>query len=133
MTDTEIIITPRQAEILRWILEKFFDDFMLPSTRELQKAFGFASQTAAISVLNALERKGLLVNQADKARARVPNWDAVLTNYEQIWTDRKVHPYTFVDSTGEEVTVFAPHSYVVAMYCMQQHLPIPFLRDDPKG
>lgn len=41
----------------------------MPSTREIQHHFGFASQTAAISHLRALERKGVIQRLAGKARA----------------------------------------------------------------
>ena len=41
----------------------------MPSTREIQEYFGFSSQTAAISHLRALERKGVILRQPGKARA----------------------------------------------------------------
>ena len=41
----------------------------MPSTREIQEHFGFASQTAAVSHLNALEKKGIITRLAGKARA----------------------------------------------------------------
>ncbi len=41
----------------------------MPSTREIQHYFGFASQTAAMSHLRALERKGVIQRLAGKARA----------------------------------------------------------------
>jgi repressor LexA len=43
----------------------------MPSTREIQAYFGFASQTAAMSHLRALERKGAIKRLAGKARAVV--------------------------------------------------------------
>lgn len=43
----------------------------MPSTREIQKHFGFASQTAAMSYLKALERKGAIIRHTNKARAIV--------------------------------------------------------------
>ena len=43
----------------------------MPSTREIQSHFGFASQTAAMSHLRALERKGVIRRLAGKARAVV--------------------------------------------------------------
>jgi len=42
---------------------------VMPSTREIQAHFGFASQTAAMSHLRALERKGVIVRLPGKARA----------------------------------------------------------------
>ena len=43
----------------------------MPSTREIQHHFGFASQTAAVSHLRALEKKGVIQKVAGKARALV--------------------------------------------------------------
>lgn len=43
----------------------------MPSTREIQRHFGFASQTAAMSHLRALEKKGVIQRHAGKARAVV--------------------------------------------------------------
>ncbi len=40
----------------------------MPSTREMQEHFGFASQTAAVNHLKALERKGAIHRLAGKAR-----------------------------------------------------------------
>ena len=44
---------------------------LMPSTREIQAHFGFASQTAAVSHLRALEKKGVIQRVAGKARALV--------------------------------------------------------------
>lgn len=44
---------------------------VMPSTREIQAHFGFASQTAAMSHLRALERKGVIKRLPGKARAVV--------------------------------------------------------------
>ncbi len=44
---------------------------IMPSTREIQEHFGFASQTAAVSHLNALEKKGIITRLAGKARALI--------------------------------------------------------------
>jgi len=43
----------------------------MPSTREIQHFFGFASQTAAMSHLRALEKKGVIQRLPGKARAVV--------------------------------------------------------------
>jgi repressor LexA len=42
---------------------------VMPSTREIQEHFGFASQTAAVNHLRALEKKGMIHRQPGKARA----------------------------------------------------------------
>jgi repressor LexA len=44
---------------------------LMPSTREIQEHFGFASQTAAMGHLRALERKGVISRLVGKARAVV--------------------------------------------------------------
>jgi len=41
----------------------------MPSTREIQNHFGFSSQTAAVSHLRALEKKGVIERLPGKARA----------------------------------------------------------------
>lgn len=44
---------------------------VMPSTREIQNYFGFASQTAAMGHLRALEKKGIIQRLPGKARAVV--------------------------------------------------------------
>lgn len=64
-------LTSRQQEILDYLKEHQRDTGFMPTTREIQHAFGFASQTAAMSHLRALERKGVIQRLANKARAVV--------------------------------------------------------------
>jgi repressor LexA len=65
----QIQLTPRQMEIVEYLKQSQRDTGIMPSTRELQHHFGFASQTAAMSHLRALERKGVIQRLAGKARA----------------------------------------------------------------
>ena len=67
MMHTEL--TYRQQEILDYLRKSQRQTGLMPSTRELQHAFGFASQTAAMSHLRALERKGVINRIPGKARA----------------------------------------------------------------
>ena len=62
-------LTYRQQEILDYLRKSQRQTGLMPSTRELQHAFGFASQTAAMSHLRALERKGVINRIPGKARA----------------------------------------------------------------
>ena len=62
-------LTHRQQEILDYLRKSQRQTGIMPSTREIQHAFGFASQTAAMSHLRALERKGVIQRLAGKARA----------------------------------------------------------------
>lgn len=62
-------LTSRQQEVLDFIAEARGRSGVPPSTREIQEHFGFASQTAAMNHLRALERKGVLQRQSGKARA----------------------------------------------------------------
>lgn len=64
-----IELTHRQQEILDYLRKSQRQSGLMPSTRELQHAFGFASQTAAMSHLRALERKGAIQRIPGKARA----------------------------------------------------------------
>lgn len=62
-------LTSRQQEIVDYLREAQRRDGLMPSTREIQHYFGFASQTAAMSHLRALERKGVIQRLPGKARA----------------------------------------------------------------
>lgn len=53
-------LTKRQQEILDFVRNRRSEWGRMPSTREIQRFFGFASQTAAVNHLKALERKGFL-------------------------------------------------------------------------
>jgi len=62
-------LTPRQQQVLDFIDESVTQTGVVPSTREIQQHFGFASQTAAVNHLRALEKKGVIHRSAGKARA----------------------------------------------------------------
>jgi repressor LexA len=62
-------LTNRQQELLDYLKDEHADSGIMPSTREIQEHFGFASQTAAVSHLRALERKGAVKRLPNKARA----------------------------------------------------------------
>ncbi len=64
-------LTARQEEILDYLRTSQRHTGIMPSTREIQHYFGFASQTAAMSHLRALERKGVIQRLPGKARAVV--------------------------------------------------------------
>lgn len=53
-------LTERQWEVLEFVRTRRSHTGRMPSTREIQRHFGFASQTAAVNHLKALERKGCL-------------------------------------------------------------------------
>lgn len=62
-------LTQRQQELLDYLKDQHAATGIMPSTREIQEHFGFASQTAAVSHLRALERKGVVRRLPNKARA----------------------------------------------------------------
>lgn len=64
-------LTHRQQEILEYLKSCQRELGLMPSTREIQHHFGFASQTAAVSHLRALERKGVIQRLPNRARAVV--------------------------------------------------------------
>ncbi len=64
-------LTDRQTELLHYLRDYQRENGVMPSTREIQRHFGFASQTAAMSHLRALEKKGIIQRYAGKARAVV--------------------------------------------------------------
>jgi len=62
-------LTTRQIEILDYLRMAQRETGIMPSTREIQHYFGFASQTASMSHLRALEKKGVIQRLPGKARA----------------------------------------------------------------
>lgn len=64
-------LTRRQQEIVDYLRLSQRRTGIMPSTREIQHYFGFASQTAAMSHLRVLERKGVIQRLPGKARAVV--------------------------------------------------------------
>ena len=62
-------LTTRQKEIVEYLRMSQRETGIMPSTREIQHYFRFASQTAAMSHLRALERKGVIQRLPGKARA----------------------------------------------------------------
>jgi len=63
------MLTVRQQEILDYLRDEMNRNGVMPSTREIQNHFHFASQTASINHLKALEKKGAIQRMAGKARA----------------------------------------------------------------
>lgn len=65
------MFTERQQEILDFIREQQDLRGMTPTTVEIMERFGFASPNAVTSHLHALERKGALRREPNKARGLV--------------------------------------------------------------
>ena len=63
------MLTDRQHQLVAFLRSYQRQNGVMPSTRDIQTHFGFASQTAAMSHLKALERKGAIRRLAGKARA----------------------------------------------------------------
>lgn len=62
-----IKLTTRQQEVLDFLKQNQREQGFMPSTRDIQRHFDFASQTAAMSHLRALEKKGAIIRKANKA------------------------------------------------------------------
>ena len=62
-----IKLTTRQQEVLDFLKKNQREQGFMPSTRDIQHHFNFASQTAAMSHLRALEKKGAIIRKANKA------------------------------------------------------------------
>lgn len=62
-------LTDKQQAVLDFLKAEHRKTGLIPSTREIQAHFGFASQTAAMSHLRALERKEAVIRIPGKARA----------------------------------------------------------------
>lgn len=69
LTVFKMKLTARQQEILDYLQSVHRQSGIMPSTREIQEHFGFASQTAAVSHLRALEKKGAIIKKDRKARS----------------------------------------------------------------
>lgn len=65
------MLTDRQRQMIDFLRDFQRKHGVMPSTREIQRHFGFSSQTAAMSHLRALEKKGAIQRHAHKARAVV--------------------------------------------------------------
>ena len=65
------MLTDRQQEIFDFIREQQQIRGFVPSIAEMQKHFGFASPTAVVGHLRALETKGVLRREPNKARGLV--------------------------------------------------------------
>jgi len=61
--------TVKQLAVLRFIESELNRSGIVPSTREIQLHFGYASQTAAINHLKALEKKGAIQRISGRARS----------------------------------------------------------------
>ncbi len=64
-----IMLSPRQQQLLDFLRSEQQLHGLMPSSREVQRHFGFSSQTAAMDLLRALERKGRIRRLPGKARA----------------------------------------------------------------
>jgi len=64
-------LTARQSAVLSFLRDFHNQQGLMPSTREIQNHFGFASQTAAVSHLRSLVNKGVIKKLPGKARALV--------------------------------------------------------------
>lgn len=62
-------LTKRQQEVYDFLKHEVRMTGVTPSSRDIQIHFGFASQTAAMNHLRALEKKGVIQRMAGKARA----------------------------------------------------------------
>ncbi|MGJ8671423.1 transcriptional repressor LexA [Rubritalea sp.] len=62
-------LTKRQIEVYEYLKREMRVTGVMPSSRDIQEFFGFASQTAAMNHLRALEKKGVIQRIPGKARA----------------------------------------------------------------
>lgn len=69
MISSQIKLTERQQQILDYLRAYQRENGVMPSSREIQQHFRFGSQTAAMSHLRALEKRGAIRRLPNKARA----------------------------------------------------------------
>ncbi len=65
-------LTPKQETVLRYLRAFHAEEDRLPSTREIQRTFGFASQTGAVGHLRALAKHGMIEHRGSIGRR--PGW-----------------------------------------------------------
>jgi len=79
-------LTDRQRQVLDYIVDFWRANDNIPNTREIRDFLEAASQTAALSHLNALIRKGYLERkETEKSRSRfkfTPEFKATLPEYQ---------------------------------------------------
>ncbi len=63
-------LTPKQAAVMTFIRDFHAQEDRLPSTRDIQAFFGFASQTGALCHLRSLCRKGYLEHRQGETKQR---------------------------------------------------------------
>ena len=62
------VLTAHQERVYRFLEQQHGTTGLMPSVREIQHHFRFASQNQAVVVLRALEKKGLIARRPRKAR-----------------------------------------------------------------
>ena len=63
------MLTDRQKQLHDFLRRYQRQHGVMPSTRDIQAHFGFASQTAAMGHLRALEKKGVIRRLAGKTKS----------------------------------------------------------------
>lgn len=63
------LLSKRQQEVYDYLKREARVNGVMPSSRDIQDHFHFASQTAAMNHLRTLEKKGVIQRQEGKARA----------------------------------------------------------------
>src|SRR3954451_10494399 len=101
--DNSFVLTDRQKDILHFIQKEQREHGLTPSTREIQKHFGFASQTSVMQYLEALEKKGFLERHARKARALVTPLQKVRVTDVPIYGEIPAGMATLAEQTVEGV------------------------------
>lgn len=61
-------LTPRQADILSYLIDRCDEEGICPSREDIRHHFGFRSPNSVTAHLKALRRKGLISWKANKAR-----------------------------------------------------------------
>jgi SOS-response transcriptional repressor LexA len=121
----EIIIPPAQAKMAKYVVEYFLKHGLYPATRETQREFGFASQTAVLSSWNALQRKGVFHSAEERqARAVMPVWSKIIENARQIWYDFQLYDFyveiDWQDGTKHCETYQLPDQYLIFLWLLQE-------------
>jgi repressor LexA len=105
-------LTQKQREVLDYILQHHRTRKIAPTSREIQHQFGFASQSAAVSHVNAIIRRGCgLISKNATGRLVIHEetvpWEDVKTIIESIVQGR------FIDPTSPLISsLFTKHPHL---------------------
>lgn len=94
-------LTHQQRVVLEYLTDHRRRLGIMPSTRDIQKSLGFASQTSVVRALGALEKKGAIKRASGAARGIAVLWEDLGKNLLELPLLGRI-PAGMADDGGEE-------------------------------